>query len=367
MTTYLLDFKASRGFNRDCRAEVAMQIVTEEPERELWRQISRFGYEANVDRLWHKLHSTEPSQREMATIVGGVLQAEEYFASSRGATMHVAPLLAYYGAIALGHSFGSMIKGSILPVEGHGANCDPQALNPVADVEVTVNSPRSGALPLISSVLGTSGLSSGRRLAVRHAFAAIPDLHSDFLQCYPNSVPGTLPLTSVVTRKGTIDRIDAAHVPSECELGKCIPQYKHSYLPAQFPQGGSHWVLRRKPAGQDLSVVSVGGQRFLQFRDDGAEPLSLVSAYLVGLYALGFLSRYRTHLWTPFVKGDSTGEHLIVRRFLSLSLRQLPNLMLEALLGEPVRFVASGNFERDTRLTETGIRELVDERIKEQS
>ena len=342
-----------------------MQIVTEEPEIELWRQIARFGYEANVGRLWKRLHGANPSDSELATVVGGILQAEEYFASSRNATMHVAPLLAYYGAISLGHAVGSMIRGAILPVQGHGAHCEPTELNPVADIEVIVSNPNSGALPLISSVLSTRGLVSGSKWTVKQAFSAIPDLHTDYLQCYPAAPPGTLPLTTLKTRKGIIDRIEAAHVPEDCELDACIPNFRDAYLPPQVPQGGTHWVLRRKPNGRDLAIQSVGGQRFLQICLGRPEPLSLVSAYLVGLYALGFLSRYRTHLWTPFVRADSTGEQLVVRRFLNLTRRQLPNLMLERLLGEQIQLVASGSFERDTRLTEEGIRELIDERIKE--
>ena len=59
----------------------------------------------------------------------------------------------------------------------------------------------------------------------------------------------------------------------------------------------------------------------------------------MGLFALGTLSRYHPSFWNPFVTRDSTGEKLIVEKFISVARRQIPNLVLNLLEGEQISFV----------------------------
>jgi len=68
------------------------------------------------------------------------------------------------------------------------------------------------------------------------------------------------------------------------------------------------------------------------------EPGQLI-LMLMGLYALGHLSRYFPEQWNPFVRMDPTGERMVVERFLQIALRYIPNLVLNALSSERIQFV----------------------------
>ena len=84
---------------------------------------------------------------------------------------------------------------------------------------------------------------------------------------------------------------------------------------------------------------------------------------LMILFALGNISRYNPELWHPFVRTDATGERLVVERFLSLATRWLPNLVLNAIRGESVRFTAEATPQQ--RAQSPVSREEVSELVKE--
>ncbi len=89
--------------------------------------------------------------------------------------------------------------------------------------------------------------------------------------------------------------------------------------------------------------------------------------YLMGLFALGTLSRYHADFWSPFVRNDTTGERWLVEEFVALAARHMPNLVLNMLVGDDLVFAATREGVRDesSQLTEADVRELINKRLKE--
>jgi hypothetical protein len=59
----------------------------------------------------------------------------------------------------------------------------------------------------------------------------------------------------------------------------------------------------------------------------------------MGLFMLGYLSRYHPERWNPFVRSDNTGERLVVERYMAICARYLPNLVLNEIKLRRVQFV----------------------------
>lgn len=81
----------------------------------------------------------------------------------------------------------------------------------------------------------------------------------------------------------------------------------------------------------------------------------------MGLYALGTLNRYNPERWHPFVQSDTTGERLLVERFLRISQRVIPNLALNAIYNCRVSFVQhfSGIYDSTPRFSTDDLKDMM--------
>ncbi len=81
----------------------------------------------------------------------------------------------------------------------------------------------------------------------------------------------------------------------------------------------------------------------------------------MGLFALGYLSRYHPEVWHPFVKRDESGERLVVEKLLSTASRFLPNLILESMYGYRMQFIteAQGTTDLTTSLSKAEVENIV--------
>lgn len=75
-------------------------IFSENPEIDLWRELLSYTYERNIERYASE-RSLQVDQDAKTTIAGSFLQANEYFHAVKDSSLHIAPLLLYYGSINL--------------------------------------------------------------------------------------------------------------------------------------------------------------------------------------------------------------------------------------------------------------------------
>lgn len=89
-------------------------------------------------------------------------------------------------------------------------------------------------------------------------------------------------------------------------------------------------------------------------------------AYQIGLFSLGYLSRYHPEIWYPFVRSDQTGEKSIVEEFLFLSQRKVPNLLLNVILDKEIIFTnkALGTLDISKDINDEYLSKIVKEEIR---
>lgn len=84
------------------------------------------------------------------------------------------------------------------------------------------------------------------------------------------------------------------------------------------------------------------------------------------LFALASLCRYYPETWSPFVLKDTTGEKLLVEKFMYFARRLIPNFVLNALLDNTVQY-SSGRYGATDTIKLVGehqVQEMVERNVK---
>jgi hypothetical protein len=77
------------------------------------------------------------------------------------------------------------------------------------------------------------------------------------------------------------------------------------------------------------------------------------------MYLLGILSRYTSKKWLELLSGSKTGEIYIIQKFLEVSRRKFPNLILNELHNKQFVFAAP-KFEDNNHFTNDQLNEIYD-------
>ena len=242
----------------------------------------------------------------------------------------------------------------------------------LADVSVLPRNPQHGALQLFSNVFSNRcDLVTGGSWTLGELMGSIPDLKLDFENHYQDLLYFTVPVEVIYTKDKIIERIrcaDLQRYPRPEFAMSLIADLRKSYLHPQYKP--DFVILFRKRAGVDIGNYSITGRKYLSLghtkRDKVVSPHQIILMYM-GLYVLGFLPRYRPHLWNPFVRSDVTGEKLIIEKFISVCIRFFPNLVLNFLVNGRMQFVnmTEGVLDLTRVTTRDEIKEIVKDTIRE--
>ncbi len=345
------------------------RIVTEDPKEEQWRRLSQFTYDTNIRNFLkeHGHHTISPDVIEF--VAGSIQQGHAYFSASEEAPLDIGPLLVYYGATNILAGAATLLTGKRPDIRTHGMKLWVPKTNFLADAEISPFDPHHGALHLLGSVFspGCPLIHSGK-WPLEEILASIPDVHAEYMNQY-SGTPHTILMEIVPQKRGVLERTHRANVDrynSLDEMLRCIEGLKTAYLTPQHDQGMDYVIFYRKPRGPDIGEYSISGQKHLQIMHvKQNHPLnpSQIMLMFMGLFALGILSRYHPERWTPFVRNDLTGERLVIEKFLDVSTRYLPNLVLNMLTGERLQFASEMENPVDPSqfLTEEDVREIINE------
>lgn len=320
-------------------ARTTVSIPTEEPEEEQWRLLRTLTYSANV-RRHVAAHGLEPLADDDLEFVSGCLrQSEAYFRSAASAPLDISPLLLYYGATNLLAGSALLITGKRLPISGHGMRLKLSSRD-LAEAKITPNQEGTGGLQNFANVYSDGiQLVTGDSWTLREVFALLPDIRTEYATCYSEAEPHSVPIERIRTPSGTVERIEPSElerVPSISDALDLVEGLRANYLAPQYGPGMKYVVLRPKRNGEDIGVYSLMGQKHLQLAIRKGRALyspSLLLVMTMALYALAFLSRYKPETWNPFLRLDTSGEVLLVVKFLAVCRRRLPNLVLDEIHG----------------------------------
>ena len=321
------------------------KIFTESPEIEQWRLLLRYSYRDNIVRHFTDRGLGAPSDEQLDTISGSVLQAREYYEASKVNSLQISPLLLYYGASHLFYAFVHLFTNIVILIDDHGMKLFPPAVGaPLGKSELKPRNPATGSLAIFHKALGadeSSFIIGKGNWSLSELLGSVPDLFDLYMDCYPHQ-PFVLPVEVQKDGSGVIERIRLSHLQrvTAGSVHSLIVDYSSNYLVPQ--QTSEYLVCRRKLTYTETGIFALSGNKFINlYHVKGTQrldvPLELI--IFMGLFILGSLCRYHPSVWTPFVLRDITGERHIIETFLDIARRTLPNLILNRLNSERIVFV----------------------------
>ncbi len=342
---------------------------------EQWRRLARFGYPTNIRSFLSRRGNNSPEDTLVEFIAGSFRQAEAYFTATNSAMLDIDPLLLYYGATSLLAGAAALLIGSRHAVGRHGMQLRFGAGHRIAHTRIVPQNTADSGLHHYAGVFSSGcDLRGGLSWAwtLEEVLASIPDLKLDFESCYQGSEPYTVLVQVVRKPNSQVERVAASEIakhPGGLIFARVVG-CKTAYLPVQGSALPDYVSLHPRPGSEDIGTYSTLGQKHLQLahvKNDKLLSPDQIILMLMGLFALGSLSRYSPEIWNPFVRRDDTGERLVIERFLDICRRYLPNLVLNRIEGSRLQFVHQIEQPLDERsaLTKEVVEELVRRTMRE--
>lgn len=317
-------------------------VFTDEPKTRIWQLLNQFSYPKSIRRVLSENGQPAPAEVLVEFISGCLRQAEAYFHAAENAPLHISPLLFYYGATNLVAGGACLITGTRFEVHSHGMKLElPTAGLALADTKLTPIDPNAGALEWFTktyssglSLMGTGTWSLGE------VFASISDLSEEFVTCYADQPLLTMKVERIEEQKFVLDRFKLASLVGYAKPGEALEKIERltdAYLDPQTQN--KYVILYRKLMAPDIVTRSVFGEPYLSIGHLKGSRLytpDQIILMTMGLYILGTLSRYHPEIWNPFADKDESGEKPLVRRFLYLCSRVIPNLVLNRIVKQQI-------------------------------
>jgi len=321
------------------------EIFAEDPNAEQWQMIMNFSYSDNIKNYFKKRNIEIDNKDFLETIAGSILQAKEYFDASNMVSLNTSPLLLYYGVTNLLFGVSCLLCAKPLNITNHGMKLSwpKDRAKRIADVEIVPFNPKSGALSQFCNIFCSGEIIPyGKNWTLLEIIGSIPDLKQDFDDFYSNARSYVIPVQDVKRKDDSLERIRIDEI-KRFEEGEKILEIIESlddcYLSPQ--SSGKYIILRKRIGGKDVGVFSLSGQKFLQIahiKGSRCVTLPIIIYIYMGLFALGFLSRYHPDIWSVFIRSDFTGEKQLLSKFINISRRYLPNLLINFIYGMRMQF-----------------------------
>ncbi len=351
-------------------------VFSENPEKDLWRELLQFTYEANIIRYLNKRGLTA-DEDTLNCIAGSFLQANEYYKSAIDANLQISPLLLYYGTTNLLYGMTNLLSGKINKISNHGMKIYVSSQKGfVADTTIRFLSPEDGGVHVIARAMGFEpDLTGFGDWQLREFLDSIAEINSDFIQCYEFPVGRIAMLDVFDTPDGKAEKIyfSEDNRDSLVSLLQDVENIDKSYLristAKEHNTGREYFVLRHKMLGKDISELSYSEQPYLRaghIKNGRMVTIPTVLNMYVILFTLASLCRYYPERWSPFVLKDTTGEKLLIEKLLYFTRRLVPNYVLNRLLDDRVQYTAGKYTPTDTRklVGEHQVQEMVERKVK---
>lgn len=325
------------------------KVFSENPENDLWRELLQFSYDENVKKYLSQ-KGFNYNDELINMITGSFLQAFEYYTLAKTANLQIAPLLLYYGTTNLLNGMSVLIHGKNSDIKNHGMKIHPDDITNMADTKVTFLSAESGGVHVFSKAFGYElNLTEYGDWYLKEFLDSIAEIHEDYTNCYKNDIGKIIMLDVFNTPEGKVEKVYFTQDIKD-QIAKVlysVKDFDKSYLrPTLAKSINNHqeyFLLRHKINGKDLCEISYSGQPYLRaFHTKNSKEITVptVINMYISLFVLASLCRYYPEKWSPFVQKDTTGEKLLIEKFLFFARRIIPNIVLDFLLSKKVIYVS---------------------------
>jgi len=319
-------------------------VHSETPVKEIWSRLSYFENEHNVREFLKKKNDTltEVELADTSKSFAYMMQtAREYYKSASLVSLLTKPLLLFYGMTAFSKVLfiATYLKNS--PSKGHGLKTPNQKDFAEDFSKISTRVQIDGTFPQFHCCYSKESLRNVR-FNLKELLSIISEAKVEYETVYNEKSQ------AIKTSSGKYGL-----VLIDTELGKYgnLRDRLQQYFPkTTFMEFGGSILIQNT---EDLQLVrSLSGEEYVMLPlEKGGKFVFLpeLSAHFLIMYLLGMVSRYYLKEWGEIISGKTSGEIYVVQKFLEVTTRKFPNLILNKLHGREFVFV-SPQLEQEKQL-----------------
>lgn len=309
-------------------------VPSESSIKETWSRLSYFESEHNAKEFLKKFSLSNDDLIETASSLAFTMRAgREYYESAEHVSLLTQPLLIFYGMTALSKVLFTSTYGKKSPSTGHGLETPQSGIF----AELSTRVKKDGTFPQFHSCYSKEKLFR-MKFTIRELLSLVPEVKVEYETVY-NEKSRALKVFRGQNSWGIVDTEIEKYGNLAMDLRKFFPELKRTQ---QFK---NHVVILHR----DIPVTrAVSGQGYLVLplkRHNKSVFLPEMSVHFMAMYLLGMLSRYFLKEWGKTIKGEKSGEIYIVQKFLEITTRKFPNLILNKLWNRDFVFVGPQAFD----------------------
>lgn len=344
-------------------------ILTEDPNKELWNQFKQFenkGVCLNYLKSCKKFDNSDKFKFRASLMKYYITQAKEYYLSARNSSVLTRPTLLYYGASCL-------VKALILSKRcyeddsgGHGITVSESDTDDLMGFKIK---PSKGTFLELYRVLENKEINIIKYIDfnLEDLLSFIPELKDDFENVF-NKKSLTIKVDRIKDEDGEYLLYEGDYFTDESIINNFfgnVPNFDKYYFHPHFFSNGMSCF--KKPISEgDIVLRNIMGEEFLVSSLPVGENfiyLSQISVHFLILYLLSMLSRYYVNIWQSENSTDEDRYFYIIEKFLDISERKFPNLILNEILNKEIIF--SVEYYRPSGFDFDEIKGMIEEIVKE--
>ncbi|XHH08279.1 MAG: YaaC family protein [Candidatus Bathyarchaeia archaeon] len=324
--------------------------------------LSYFESEYNAKNfLSEKLQKERTSEEilELAKNLSVDMQAaKEYFKAAEGVSLLTKPLLIYYGMVNLAKVLHITCKGEAPEGKKHGL----ESVKPWNGVlsELSVKVKQYGIFSEFYHCY-SSGEIHGHSFSIKQLISQVPEVKVAYETVYKEKALSL----KVVRVKYGVSLVDSdldkftdiekllANTPKIKNAGDIQIFEKSAFLFSTMWDDNEHPFLRALSGEENLILPFVGA-------DGTFKVLPELSTHFLIMFLLGMTARYHPKVWSESIKGKKSGDIYVLQKFLEVTARKFPNLILNELRNREFFFSTPNIDNENKELTDAQLEQAYD-------
>jgi|GEM_PF-4789905 len=321
------------------------RIFTENPINEVWSQLRLFESEYYCKQiLQEKFNDIDENILKKCSLKmsTNAKQAFEYYHAASKVSILTSPLLYFYGITCLSNLLLA-VNLKLEDLKTHGLSSKSDENNTLSDEYVLIF--KKGAFPALHSCFSDELIKTNSKFYFEEILSLIPDL-KDFYE-------------KIYNKKAWVIRLknDDYFIYKDVEnsVYQAFLKKSENYFAENniiFSNGISNDIICYGNTQYDESRMlnypiqkNIQGELFftlpLEFNNK-IYGIPEASAHFITMFILGMLARYQPEKWMTILEGKETSDVNIINKFIEISKRKFPNLILNAIY-QYLRHICCGN------------------------
>jgi len=307
----------------------ALRIIrTDNPVGEIWSMLSYFESEYNAKKyLKEKSGSSIENLTEAANDLAFTMRAaKEYYEAAESVTILTHPLLLFYGMTALSKALFIATHMKRSPSRSHGLQEVAGWSGAFSEFSVKIH--KDGTFPQFHGCFDKETLEDAE-FSLKELFSLIPEVKVCFETVYDEK-SRALRIMRVRYGINIVDSELQRYVDLDSlinQIPKIHERYSKEYQ--KFEDRIHLWCVNHE--AEDCTIRAISGEEYLVLplkKHTKNITLPEMSNHYLTAYLLGMLSRYHLKEWGEIIKGEESGEIYMIQKFLEITKRKFPNLIL---------------------------------------